>query len=57
MGREKKQYVQRPWGTGTIVMKLEIREQEGDLGLNKAKEVSMKQSVQCYVSCAQGFGF
>lgn len=46
-----------PGAPGTIVMKLEIREQEGDLGLNKAKEVSMKYSVQCRVSCAQSFGF
>lgn len=46
-----------PGAPGTIVMKLEIREQEGDLGLSKAKEISMKWSVQCCVSCAQGFGF
>lgn len=31
-----------PGEPGAIVMKLEIREQEGDLELNKVKEVSMK---------------
>lgn len=37
-----------PGTPGTLVVQLEIREQEGDLGLNRIKEVSMKW---CAVLC------
>lgn len=45
-----------PEAPGTTVVRLEVKEQEDDVGLNKAEKVSMKRAVQCCVSCARGFG-